>query len=111
LPSFTAVPIEHVEVKPEELKLAPELVEQSANEDLIPDGYHDDVRQRILDLIQHKLEGEGITLTLTDEPEHKIIDIMEALKASLADADRKPAKQASGKKNTKKKPAKKRAKG
>jgi DNA end-binding protein Ku len=109
LRAFTEVPIEDVEVKPEELKLATQLVEASASDDFNPDGYQDEVRERILDLIQRKVEGEDITLTPTDEPETKIIDIMEALKASLA--DRKPAKRDSGKKTTKKKPAKKRAKG
>ena len=44
----------------------------------------------MLALIQRKVEGEDITLAPTAEPEHKIIDIMEALKASLA-AGKKPA--------------------
>ncbi len=110
--SFDEVPIEDVEIKQEELKLATQLVEQSAAEEFQPDNYRDEVRERVLDLIQRKVEGEDITLTPTDEPENKIIDIMEALKASLSDAERKPAKRASSKKAAKKKkPAKKRAKG
>ena len=49
----------------------------------------------MLALIQRKVEGEDITVAPTDEPEHKIIDIMEALKASLAAGNaRKPAQQA-----------------
>jgi DNA end-binding protein Ku len=47
----------------------------------------------MLALIQRKVEGEDITLAPTAEPEHKIIDIMEALKASLA-AGKKPAQSA-----------------
>ena len=109
--NFDEVPVEDVEIKQEELKLATQLVEQSASDEFKPDDYRDEVRERILDMIQRKVEGEDITLTPTDEPETKIIDIMEALKASLADAERKPAKRASGKKTAKKKPAKKRAKG
>jgi non-homologous end joining protein Ku len=65
----------------------------------------------MLALIQRKVEGEDITLTLTAEPEHKIIDIMEALKASLA-AGKKPAQAAAEDKKAAAKPkaaAKKRA--
>jgi non-homologous end joining protein Ku len=51
----------------------------------------------MLALIQRKVEGEDITLAPTAEPEHKIIDIMEALKASLA-AGKKPAQAAADKK-------------
>jgi non-homologous end joining protein Ku len=51
----------------------------------------------MLKLIQRKVEGEDITLAPMPEPEHKIIDIMEALKASLA-AGKKPAQPAADKK-------------
>jgi non-homologous end joining protein Ku len=68
----------------------------------------------MLELINRKVEGEDITIAPTAEPEHKIIDIMEALKASLAAGNaRKPAQQAetpADKKAAKSKPvAKKRA--
>ncbi len=66
----------------------------------------------MLALIQRKVEGEDITLAPTAEPEHKIIDIMEALKASLAAGNsRKPAQAADEKKADAKPkaPAKKRA--
>jgi len=39
----------------------------------------------MLELIQRKVEGEDIaTLATAGSPEHKIIDMLEALKASLA---------------------------
>ncbi|TDJ62820.1 MAG: Ku protein [Proteobacteria bacterium] len=97
---FSDVPLDEVNIKQEELKLAVQLVEQAASDEFRPENYKDEVRERILELIQRKVDGEDITVTPTDEPEHKIIDIMEALKASIAagergeDGKRKPAKRA-----------------
>jgi DNA end-binding protein Ku len=100
--SFAEVPVDDVELKPAELKLAVQLIEQAASEEFHPEQYKDEVRERMLALIQRKVEGEDITVTPTEEPEHKIIDIMEALKASLAasgkgGAARKPARRAEAK--------------
>jgi DNA end-binding protein Ku len=93
LRSFSEVPIEDATLKPAEVKLATQLVEQAASDEFQPENYKDEVRERMLALIQRKVEGEDITLAPTAEPEHKIIDIMEALKASLA-AGKKPAQAA-----------------
>jgi DNA end-binding protein Ku len=111
LRAFSEVPIEDADVKPAELKLATQLVEQAASDEFKPETYKDEVRERMLALIQRKVEGEDITLAPTAEPEHKIIDIMEALKASLA-AGKKPAQAAADDKKAEAKPkaaAKKRA--
>jgi DNA end-binding protein Ku len=111
LRSFAEVPIEDVEIKPAELKLAKELVEQGSTDRFDPEAYRDEVRERMLELIRRKVEGEDITVAPAAEAEHKIIDIMEALKASLA-AGKKPAQQANAETPAanKKKPApKKRA--
>jgi len=95
LRSFAEVPIEDATVKPAELKLATQLIEQAASDKFAPESYRDEVRDRMLELINRKVEGEDITIAPTAEPEHKIIDIMEALKASLAAGHlRKPAQQA-----------------
>jgi DNA end-binding protein Ku len=115
LRAFGEVPIEDATVKPAELKLATQLIDQAAVEKFEPENYRDEVRERMLELIQKKVEGEDITVAPTAEPEHKIVDIMEALKASLAaGSSRKPAQQAdkseAAEKKTAKKPAaKKRA--
>ena len=93
LRAFSEVPIEDATLKPAELKLATQLVEQAASDEFKPENYKDEVRDRMLALIQRKVEGEDITLAPMREPEHKIIDIMEALKASLA-AGKKPAQAA-----------------
>ena len=95
LRAFSEVPIDEAEIKPAELKLATQLVEQAASDEFQPENYKDEVRERMLALIQRKVDGEDITLAPSAEPEHKIIDIMEALKASLAaGASRKPAQPA-----------------
>ncbi|HSL69101.1 MAG TPA: Ku protein [Longimicrobiales bacterium] len=97
------VPIPSGEVKDQELKLAVNLIEQLKSDDFRPGQYKDDVRERVLELIQRKVEGEDITEAVTEEPKAQIIDLMEALKASLARAEpadaeaeeeRKPAKRA-----------------
>ena len=110
LRALSEVPIEEATLKPAELKLATQLVEQAASDEFKPEIYKDEVRERMLALIQRKVEGEDITLAPTAEPEHKIIDIMEALKASLNSADkRKPAQSTDAEKA--KKPAKKKRAG
>ncbi len=96
------VPIAEIEVKESELKLALQLVEQISSEDFRPEEYHDEVRERILGLIQKKVEGEEITAAPVEETgKAQIIDLMEALKASLAaspaaNGERRPAKRAAG---------------
>jgi len=88
--SFAEVPIGEGDVKPEELQLAVQLVKQSASESFHPEAYEDDVRKRTLDQIQSKVEGHEITSTPTEEPQAQIIDLMEALKASLAKTKEEP---------------------
>lgn len=92
---FSDVPIEDVEVKKAELDLAKQFIDQGASDSFDPGKYRDEVRDQILALINRKVEGEDISVAPAERPEHKVIDIMEALKASLnAPAERKPAKSA-----------------
>ena len=105
--SFSEVPVGAAEVRPKELELAVQLIRQIATDEFRPESYRDDVRDRIMELIQRKIEGEDITQAPTEAPPAQIIDLMEALKASLARASaaadeapapaagRKPAKRAS----------------
>jgi len=78
------VPLEEGGVKGPELDLAKQLIEQSAIDEFHPERYHDQVRGRVMEAIQQKVEGHEITAEPTEAPETKIIDLMEALKASLA---------------------------
>ena len=107
LRAFSEVPLGDAEVKPDELKLAVQLIEQAASKEFRPETYQDDVRNRMLEQIQRKVDGEEITAAPTEEPKTQIIDLMEALKASLAQGEgkveRKPAKSASKRKSSSRK--------
>ncbi len=81
--SFDQVPREEGPVSEAELALARQVIDQAASESFDPARYRDEVRERILELIERKIEGEQITLAPREESEPQIIDIMEALKASL----------------------------
>jgi DNA end-binding protein Ku len=84
LRSTTEVPIPQGDVKAAELTLAKQLIEQTANDAFEPQKYKDTVRERVMEMIQRKVEGQDITTDVTPDAGGKIIDLMEALKASLA---------------------------
>jgi DNA end-binding protein Ku len=97
LRSASEVPHPDTPVKEAELALAKQLIEQSATDEFRPENYHDTVRERVLEAIQQKVQGQEITEEAAP-PETKIIDLMDALKASLAKqgtglADKKSAKR------------------
>ena len=99
LRSADDVPRPESVVKDGELALARQLIEQSAVEEFQPHKYRDTVRERVLEAIQRKVDGQEITSEASEAPQTKIIDLMDALKASLAKRgttteDRKPALQA-----------------
>jgi len=77
------VPVPEGDVKPQELKLAKQLIDQTSNDTFEPNKYKDTVRERVLDAIQSKVDGQDITADVKVGGEAKIIDLMEALKASL----------------------------
>jgi DNA end-binding protein Ku len=112
---FADIPVETADVSPKELDLAKLLVDQRAADTFKPETYEDDVKKRVLGLIQKKVEGEDISIAPPEAGGGQIIDLMEALKASLAkkpetapakaaesakkaapaeDSSRKPAKRA-----------------
>ncbi|HEX4441611.1 MAG TPA: Ku protein [Thermoanaerobaculia bacterium] len=106
--AFDEVPVETADVSAKELDLAKLLVEQRAVDEFKPETYEDDVKKRILGLIQKKVEGEEISLVAPAETGGQIIDLMEALRASLS---KKPASAqapaaASAAKESERKPAK-----
>jgi DNA end-binding protein Ku len=78
------VPIPQGEVKPAELNLAKQLIEQTSTDSFEPQKYKDTVRERVLEMIQRKVDGQDITTDVAPDSGGKIIDLMEALKASLA---------------------------
>ena len=85
------------EVKPAELKLAQQLIDQQTNEKFDPDSYKDELRGRIEAAIQKKVE-EGQEITMAEPApagEGKVIDLMEALRASLEKKGRAAAQSES----------------
>jgi DNA end-binding protein Ku len=81
------------ESKPAEVGLAKQIIQQIAHETFDPEKYKDEVQARMRELIDKKVEGQEITVT-PEAPAGKVIDLMEALKASLGmskEADRKGA--------------------
>jgi DNA end-binding protein Ku len=97
--SMNDVDIPKTEVKPAELKLAQQLIEQQSTDKFDPSAYTDDVRTRIEAAIQKKVEGQEITMTEAPQEGAQVIDLMEALRASL---EKKPVKQSTVKTATKK---------
>ena len=102
---FEEVPLGEAEVQEAELELARQLIAQAATDTFDPAAYEDEVRKRMLELIQAKVDGQEITLQPQEEPATQIIDLMSALKASLKEGEeRKPAAKAGKKKPAAKKP-------
>ena len=81
---FADIPVETADVSSKELDLAKLLVDQRAADSFKPETYEDDVKKRVLGLIQKKVEGEDISIAPPEAGGGQIIDLMEALKASLA---------------------------
>jgi DNA end-binding protein Ku len=98
--SIKDVPIEKIELKKNEIDLAVQLIQQQAGAEFQPEKYEDEVKKRIHEQIERKVQGKEIIAEPTEAPQTQIIDLMEALKASLAKgkgpagAERKPAKRA-----------------
>jgi DNA end-binding protein Ku len=78
------IPIETTAVRDGELALAKQLIAQISAEQFDPTQYEDDVRKRIEAAVQKKVDGEQISISPSvQEPGAQVIDLMEALRASL----------------------------
>jgi DNA end-binding protein Ku len=82
--SMKDLDIPKTDVKPAELKLAQQLIEQQTSATFDPSAYTDDVAARIEAAVQKKVDGQEITLTEAPEGGAQVIDLMEALRASLS---------------------------
>ena len=81
--SVNELEIPKTEVKEAELKLAQQLIEQQAADAFNPGAYTDQVRARIEAAVQKKVEGQEITMVEEPVGGAQVIDLMEALRASL----------------------------
>jgi DNA end-binding protein Ku len=88
------IPVDEVELKEAEVQLALRLIEQTSSEGFHPERYEDSVRKRVLEAIERKVQGEQIRAAAPAAAQGQVIDLMDALKASLAASEREGAKQA-----------------
>ncbi len=105
--SIKDLEIPQTDVKDAELKLAQQLIEQQASDTFDPGAYTDEVRTRIDAAVQKKVEGQEITMTEAPEGGAQVIDLMEALRASLE--KKAPVKAAKPEVETRKPPKRARA--
>jgi DNA end-binding protein Ku len=75
---------ESATLKEGELGLALRLIEDLSHEEFKPEQYQDDYRQRVLDLVNSKVEGKEVTTVAPEAHRAQVIDLMDALKQSLA---------------------------
>ncbi|MEA2332210.1 MAG: end-binding protein Ku [Thermoleophilaceae bacterium] len=90
-----------------ELAMARQLID-SLSAEFEPEKYRDEYRERVLDLIERKAQGETIVIEEPAREPERVPDLMAALEASIAGAkaQSKPKKSTQAKKAA---PAKKRA--
>ena len=82
--SISEVGIEEAPVRDSELALAKQLIGQISSKAFDPTQYEDDVKKRIEAAVQRKVEGEEIAISPSaPETGAQVIDLMEALRASL----------------------------
>jgi DNA end-binding protein Ku len=92
---ISEIDIPNIEVRDAELKLAKQLIDQQTSATFDPAQYTDEVTERIEKAVQQKVEGEEITMASAPEGGGaQVIDLMEALRASLEKKGVKPAVKA-----------------
>jgi DNA end-binding protein Ku len=87
-----SVPTDKIEVKEQEKKLALQLIE-SLKAPFEPDKYRDTYQDNVRTLIDAKLKGQEVT-EVAQPHMAPVIDLMEALKRSLADKGSRPPSNA-----------------
>lgn len=78
------IEVPQAEVRDAEMKLAMQLIDAQSSDTFDASVYTDEVRARIEAAIQQKVEGKEITMTAPAKESGKVIDMMEALQASIA---------------------------
>ena len=101
---------DEVAFKPAETKMAEQLIDQLSEDRFEPGKFRDEFSARVLDAVEEKVAGREIT-TSPEAPQAQVIDLFEALKASVEQSQAaskrklKPPKKATAKKTRKKKAA------
>jgi DNA end-binding protein Ku len=78
------IPIPDASVTEAELGLAKQFITAMAKPKFDIDQYKDEYRERLREMLDKKIKGEAVDLTPAPAPVSKVVDLMEALKASLA---------------------------
>ena len=112
------IPIPDATVTDAELGLAKQFITAMAKPKFDITQYKDEYRERLRDMLDRKIKGEAVDLTPQPAPIAKVVDLMEALKASLArgsapaaETERKPPKRAASSDEAAEPAKKKKAKG
>jgi DNA end-binding protein Ku len=93
-----------VTVRQQELQMAESLIE-SMSGDFDADQYHDDYREAVEAVVAAKVEGREVVTPEEPEAGGEVLDLMAALRQSVADAKKTPASKAPAKKAPAKKAA------
>jgi DNA end-binding protein Ku len=83
-----------VKVSDKELQMAESLIE-NLTEPWSPEAYRDEYRDALLDIVEKKVAGEEVEVIEAPEPA-KVVDLMDALKQSVEQTKKAPAKKKSG---------------
>jgi DNA end-binding protein Ku len=86
---------DNVEVKPQEIQLAEQLVKSLAGP-FEPQRFEDDYQKRLLELVEAKAEGKTIKGTAPKKAA-PVVDLMQALQRSLAAVENKPERKPAAK--------------
>ncbi|HEX2986505.1 MAG TPA: Ku protein [Caproiciproducens sp.] len=89
----------------QELKMAQMLI-NSMDTPFDPSQYQDEYQERLKELIETKIAGKDVVAASSEEPTGKVIDLMDALKASIekqneGKEEKKPVKKKTNKTNKK----------
>ena len=121
--ALSEIPIPDATVTDAELGLAKQFINALAKPQFDITQFKDEYREKLRDLLDKKVKGEAVDLSPAPAPVAKVVDLMEALKASLArnaapagapaaDAEeRKPPKRSPASDDVAAEPKKKKAKG
>ncbi len=82
------------EPRDKEVEMAKQLI-ASLTEDFDATQYHDTYRERVLEAVEAKVEGQEVTVTEEAEEEAPVVDLMAALRQSVERAEERRRQEAS----------------
>jgi DNA end-binding protein Ku len=99
------VPDGDAKVRAAEVELARKLVTQLSANEFRPEQYKDEYRERVQEVVQKKIAGEEVTAAEPERARAQVIDLMDALKSSLARRGARPSAEAEREPAGKRRPA------